>query len=511
MPFPVGNVSFPVAISDNHNSCITRSDTSPEMSGWEKIKEFFCSANKPEALEIIRQIYHPPAGTTRDEVAGRFERLRTLAYAGFGENVQSGRYGENHFSILLENSQEMLSVTLDDAGVYTVKCQGYHETHHITPDLERGEECPEHVEGASGTLRTEHVPGTTTPQTETYEKIRAPSNAPTSNINSSQQNCSRVNAVKDNSDSKIAKTVVDAFRRTIARNVYRYMFSTGTVFQQNYNEWLEKNPGADALTYLEQKSLNHLVAIRECIGECSADEKEFLKSLESTPWRFRHCSEANLVSNIDGNEKVTIHSNKSLSQKNNAFRDLTAHNDRTVLSNDDFVFFGLELAYDIAEKRPILSTEHSGNDYGRNAYLFSENTANIRSGYMTLTDHLHNTLSIKPPKAKEFPLLYKECERISEEEYDAFLDGSSYEHRKITEPNTNIVPIFSFQHMKEALGLYMINELRKVREIDADFANFALNAPAGPIFKKESLVGRGGNVFTHEPEFTFNSVSAQHK
>lgn len=136
MPFQVGNGCFPAAISDSHITRIARSDTPPEISVWKKIKAFFCSTNKPETLECIRKICHPPAGTTKDEVAGRFEQLRILAYGGFEENVQSGRNGENHFCILDENSREMLSVTLDEDGIYTLKCQGYHKTHCLTPDAE---------------------------------------------------------------------------------------------------------------------------------------------------------------------------------------------------------------------------------------------------------------------------------------------------------------------------------------------------------------------------------------
>lgn len=145
MPFQVGNGCLPAAISNSRINQIARSDTPPEMSVWGKIKAFFCSTNKPEALELIRQICHPPAGTTREDVTGRFEQLRTLAYGGFEENVQSGRHGENHFCILDENSREMLSVTLDDAGKYTVKCQGHRETHHLIPYTEPGEECAEHA------------------------------------------------------------------------------------------------------------------------------------------------------------------------------------------------------------------------------------------------------------------------------------------------------------------------------------------------------------------------------
>ncbi|MDL3393153.1 SPI-2 type III secretion system effector E3 ubiquitin transferase SspH2, partial [Salmonella enterica] len=95
----------------------------------------------------------------------RFELLRTLAYDGWEENIHSGLHGENYFCILDEDSQEMLSVTLDDVGNYTVNCQGYSETHRLTLDTAQGEEGTGHAEGASGTFRTSFLPATTAPQT----------------------------------------------------------------------------------------------------------------------------------------------------------------------------------------------------------------------------------------------------------------------------------------------------------------------------------------------------------
>ncbi|EAM2507868.1 SPI-2 type III secretion system effector E3 ubiquitin transferase SspH2, partial [Salmonella enterica subsp. enterica serovar Baildon] len=137
----------------------------PEMSSWEKMKEFFCSTHQTEALECIWAICHPPAGTTREDTINRFELLRTLAYAGWEESIHSGQHGENYFCILDEDSQEILSVTLDDAGNYTVNCQGYSETHRLTLDTAQGEEGTGHAEGASGTFRTSFLPATTAPQT----------------------------------------------------------------------------------------------------------------------------------------------------------------------------------------------------------------------------------------------------------------------------------------------------------------------------------------------------------
>ncbi|EGK2667731.1 SPI-2 type III secretion system effector E3 ubiquitin transferase SspH2 [Salmonella enterica] len=165
MPFHIGSGCLPATISNRRIYRIAWSDTPPEMSSWEKMKEFFCSTHQTEALECIWAICHPPAGTTREDMINRFELLRTLAYAGWEESIHSGQHGENYFCILDEDSQEILSVTLDDAGNYTVNCQGYSEIHRLTLDTAQGEEGTGHAEGASGTFRTSFLPATTAPQT----------------------------------------------------------------------------------------------------------------------------------------------------------------------------------------------------------------------------------------------------------------------------------------------------------------------------------------------------------
>lgn len=145
--------------------CIAQSATPPEMSLWEKIKEFFCSTHQTEAQECIWTICHPSVGTTREDVVSRFEQIRMLAYAGYEESIHSGRHGESHFCILDADNQEILSVTLDDAGNYSVNCQGHNETYRFTMDIEQGEECTEHAEGASGTLQVSPLPAPAAPQT----------------------------------------------------------------------------------------------------------------------------------------------------------------------------------------------------------------------------------------------------------------------------------------------------------------------------------------------------------
>ncbi|EKO3268193.1 E3 ubiquitin--protein ligase [Salmonella enterica subsp. enterica serovar Senftenberg] len=165
MPLHVGSGCLPATITNLRINCIAQSATPPEMSLWEKIKEFFCSTHQTEAQECIWTICHPSVGTTREDVVSRFEQLRMLAYAGYEESIHSGRRGESHFCILDADNQEILSVTLDDAGNYSVNCQGHNETYRFTMDIEQGEECTEHAEGASGTLQVSPLPAPAAPQT----------------------------------------------------------------------------------------------------------------------------------------------------------------------------------------------------------------------------------------------------------------------------------------------------------------------------------------------------------
>ncbi|EBK5148291.1 E3 ubiquitin--protein ligase [Salmonella enterica subsp. enterica] len=165
MPLHVGRGCLPATITNLRINCIAQSATPPEMSLWEKIKEFFCSTHQTEAQECIWTICHPSVGTTREDVVSRCEQLRMLVYAGYEESIHSGRHGESHFCILDADNQEILSVTLDDAGNYTVNCQGHNETYRFTMDIEQGEECTEHAEGASGTLQVSPLPAPAAPQT----------------------------------------------------------------------------------------------------------------------------------------------------------------------------------------------------------------------------------------------------------------------------------------------------------------------------------------------------------
>ncbi|ECL2126676.1 type III secretion system effector E3 ubiquitin transferase SspH1 [Salmonella enterica subsp. enterica] len=137
-------------------------EASPEEIVWEKIQFFFPQENYEEAQQCLAELCHPARGMLPDHISSQFERLKALTFPAWEENIQCNRDGINQFCILDADSKEILSISLDDAGNYTVNCQGYSEAHDFIMDKEQGEECTEFAEGASGTsLR----PATTASQT----------------------------------------------------------------------------------------------------------------------------------------------------------------------------------------------------------------------------------------------------------------------------------------------------------------------------------------------------------
>ncbi|EBS2230032.1 type III secretion system effector E3 ubiquitin transferase SspH1 [Salmonella enterica subsp. enterica serovar Middlesbrough] len=126
-------------------------EASPEEIVWEKIQVFFPQENYEEAQQCLAELCHPARGMLPDHISSQFARLKALTFPAWEENIQCNRDGINQFRILDADSKEILSITLDDAGNYTVNCQGYSEAHDFIMDTEQGEECTEFAEGASGT------------------------------------------------------------------------------------------------------------------------------------------------------------------------------------------------------------------------------------------------------------------------------------------------------------------------------------------------------------------------
>ncbi len=104
-------------------------EASPEEIVWEKIQVFFPQENYEEAQQCLAELCHPARGMLPDHISSQFERLKALTFPAWEENIQCNRDGINQFCILDADSKEILSITLDDAGNYTVNCQGYSEAH----------------------------------------------------------------------------------------------------------------------------------------------------------------------------------------------------------------------------------------------------------------------------------------------------------------------------------------------------------------------------------------------
>lgn len=128
MPFHIGSGCLPAIISNRRIYRIAWSDT-PWNEFLGKMKEFLLNA--PDWSAGVHLDDLSPAG--RNDAGGCGQQIWTAQDArvwrmGGKHSFRPAR--ENYFCILDEDSQEILSVTLDDVGNYTVNCQG--TVKHIT-------------------------------------------------------------------------------------------------------------------------------------------------------------------------------------------------------------------------------------------------------------------------------------------------------------------------------------------------------------------------------------------
>jgi hypothetical protein len=227
------------------------------------------------------------------------------------------------------------------------------------------------------------------------------------------------------------------------------------------------------------------------LGKLTEQEEYFVKNLQDTSWRFNHGTHANLISKyLDDKEKFNIFSAKMLPKEK---RQCENESEKIALSNDDFVFFSLELGATLEAERPgnaVYQSERPGGivicQYGHNLYILEEGKSSITYGYLTLTKHYSDgrcyLACSKLEDKKEFfsHLFAAEQERMRQivDEHWKGKDTTQY-LRKILDPISQEVPMFSYSHMKEGLALYSIKEIRELRQDDATFADWALNSQPG--------------------------------
>lgn len=117
MSLNIGSGLLSAHISRDRLQAIANNITPPEMSLWERIKEFFFSTHQKEALECIYTLYHHAnIQISAEEVHHAFTRLRELASPGckeqFSNSYGCDLYGEIQYTILGKSGEALLSVTV---------------------------------------------------------------------------------------------------------------------------------------------------------------------------------------------------------------------------------------------------------------------------------------------------------------------------------------------------------------------------------------------------------------
>lgn len=255
-----------------------------------------------------------------------------------------------------------------------------------------------------------------------------------------------------------ADTIKKFFRKVIAAQSLGHMLANGQDFK---DLGIHYNPAENetkfrlrVLDHFNKVSQDHLNKIIKKINKLSINERALVTKIINIEWHFRHQSNADLrdaTLNISSNKRMAEHDIKS--HTNTDFKD------RIFLSNNDFVFFGVEFS-NLKAILP-LNRKHSGFDHGANAFILHEKNSLIKQGYLTLTDHLINQV---PDASKHehqdlvdrFPIASKEISRSV-----------------LGERGESDVPMFGVKHMKLAMALHLIDYLRSSQ--DAKFKSFVLD------------------------------------
>lgn len=280
--------------------------------------------------------------------------------------------------------------------------------------------------------------------------------------------------------------VIKAFlKKTIAAQSYNKMFSKGDNFKElgiALTDSSARQSSLHSLQHLNNVSKYYLTKIKEKTQDLTSQEKVLLSKVVDAKIHFRHQSNSNLV---DAAGILNIMSLNKLQSNGISTAKNTYSEDIRCLSNQDFVFFGVEFSDDKALLP--LNTRHSTVDFGANAYIVDEQCPH---GYLTLTDHFDNTV---PPA-----FMHEHKEFIAQ-----FSEVRNEIYREVHGDNgTKDIPIFNSKDMKLGLGLHLINFLRNSN--DTQFKGFALN---------KNLDGKNLDKilnFVYQPEFHVPRMVSTH-
>ena len=257
-------------------------------------------------------------------------------------------------------------------------------------------------------------------------------------------------------EHRSADTIKAFFKKTIAAQSYSEMFSKGANFKKLDIDLAEpsgRKSSLHSLQHLNSVSKHYLAKIIEKVQDLTSDERALLSKVVNAKIHFRHQSNSNLV---DAGGTLNIKSLNKLQSNGISTASNTYSDDIRCLSNQDFVFFGVEFSDD--EAQLPLNTRHTTVDFGGNAYIVD---GQFPHGYLTLTDHFDNTV---PPAYKhEHQEFIAQFSRVKREIF-----------RKVHGDKGRIdIPIFSSKDMKLGLGLHLIDFLRNSE--DTEFKEFALD------------------------------------
>lgn len=255
-------------------------------------------------------------------------------------------------------------------------------------------------------------------------------------------------------EDESADIIIRFFRKVVAARSYEKMFANGKNFEE-LGILLTKNLAKGtfrSLRHLDEISNHYLNSINKKLGELTEEELALKEKIRGSKFLFRHQTNIQLAKNnvlkLFSNEKLT---------KDGLLRDSsTGSPDRVQLSNQDFVFCGVEIS-DKTVKHPQ-NTLHQEVDLGPYAYLLDDIHPH---GYFTLTDHFFN--NIGPWNKHEHQEFFSQ---FSEVKYEVSRDIHG-------DKGIKDIPIFNAADMKEALSLHLIDFLRSSK--DEGFKKFALS------------------------------------
>ena len=303
--------------------------------------------------------------------------------------------------------------------------------------------------------------------------------------------------VLDTTQTESADKIKKFMQKFLAAQCYGNMFSTGSSYAtlgtslppanqhvavSGMSNASKKHTFA-ALDHLAMVSAANLASIRGKVSNLTVSEEGFVEKVEQQKWHFRHQTNSLLETKKEGRKQVDISSNDKLTADGVKVSTNTYSEDRDAVSNQDFVFFGVEFSND--SRSMPMNHRHNEMDFGANSILIDDENEQSLLGYLTLTDHFYHhvpffPLTDHPEFTRKFPRA--RC-----------LVGRSVHGDKATID----IPIYSTKDMKTALALHAIDFMRVCKDsalqdfmLDPNLTDINLDNVLNALFQCEFHIPR---------------------